>query len=82
MFYAKATNNEGINVSIFAETIDGISEIANEQKFNLEGITQVQGLDNTSNLKRLKDAKEVFAIEIKDEQWEPMGLYHKLEESK
>lgn len=82
VFYAKATNNEGINVSIFAETIDGISEIANEQKFNLEGITQVQGLDNTSNLKRLKDAKEVFAIEIKDEQWEPMGLYHKLEESK
>lgn len=82
LLYARAYNNEGRKVTIIAEDIDGIELISSSQNMDLKGIIQVHGKEKMENLNSISKNSKVFTIEVKTDNWVPVGLYSKLEQMK
>lgn len=80
------TRSIGVNGDIFtgiAFSFDNkvLDEIKNQKETSYKGIIQIEGKAPTEVLKKLTTDKDVFAVEVADNEYLPVGLYWKLEHS-
>ncbi|RAV02655.1 hypothetical protein DQG13_09095 [Paenibacillus sp. YN15] len=81
--YTRSIGNNGDIQTGIAFSFDNriLDEIKNQTETSYKGIIQIEGKAPVKVLKKLSADKDVFAVEVADDEYLPGGLYWKLEHS-
>lgn len=85
IFYARAHNADGKRFTIALTELnqDTLDTILNHQNIEFSGFIEIEGKTNGEVLKSIKEKEaNIFAVEASTEEFQPSGLYWKLENSR